>query len=491
MQSHGRVALRYRKSSRTPTALRHATGRPTAIDLFTGAGGLSLGFEQAGFDVVASLDSDPVHAAVHRYNFPLTPSLCKDVREVSGDELLTIARTGFENLSGSLHLWRHSVDVVFGGPPCQGFSSIGAHDEKDERNDLIFEFGRLVREIRPKYFVMENVAGILYDKYAGLLDRFAKTMRQAGYIVAEPQLLNAANYGVPQHRERVILIGRRRGLLAASHPKETTLPIATLRRPSKAHSLPATPTVAEALEGLPSIDSLNELFHNDELLLTSRDLETITNASSRYARYLSGTEYDPSDFSYRRSIDRGTLTCTMRTKHRRDVIARFAKAPKGKLESVSRFFKLDDATQTNTLRAGTGVDHGSYTSARPIHFESPRVITVREAARLHSFPDWFRFHRTKWHGFREVGNSVPPLLGRAIAREIIRALGRRPLKPRTPLSKSDASLLDMSARQAAEAVRGNNESLNNGSQGTSRKATAPLGTQRCYIEQTDKAQASR
>src|SRR5207244_3649928 len=102
---------------------------------------------------------------------------------------------------------------------------------------------------------------------------------------------------------------------------------------------------------------------------------------------------------------------------------RFQATAAGETEPVSRFLKLDPMGVCNTLRAGTGSDRGAFTSPRPIHPHSPRCITVREAARLHSYPDWFRFHATKWHGFRQVGNSVPPLLARAVAAELVRAMG--------------------------------------------------------------------
>lgn len=103
-----------------------------------------------------------------------------------------------------------------------------------------------------------------------------------------------------------------------------------------------------------------------------------------------------------------------------------------------------------TLRAGTGVEQGSYTSPRPIHPLLPRVISVREAARLHSFPDWFRFHRTKWHGFRQVGNAVPPLLARAVGQQIVAALAVIPSLPQDPMKLGDTQLLRFDASQAAQ-----------------------------------------
>jgi len=121
------------------------------------------------------------------------------------------------------------------------------------------------------------------------------------------------------------------------------------------------------------------------------------------------------------------------------------------VEPVSRFLKLPPHGLCNTLRAGTDSARGAFTSPRPIHYRFPRVITVREAARLHSYPDWFRFHATKWHGFREIGNSVPPLLGRAVAGEILKALGRSVEKPEQPLllGQGNERLLNFDMREAA------------------------------------------
>ena len=119
------------------------------------------------------------------------------------------------------------------------------------------------------------------------------------------------------------------------------------------------------------------------------------------------------------------------------------------MEPISRFPRLDPNGVCNTLRAGTGSDRGAYTSPRPIHPFHARCITVREAARIHSYPDWFRLHATKWHGFRQIGNSVPPLLGRAVARQVLQVLGVTPIKPTTSLPATDTRLLSMNMSEAA------------------------------------------
>lgn len=125
-------------------------------------------------------------------------------------------------------------------------------------------------------------------------------------------------------------------------------------------------------------------------------------------------------------------------------------ATPGTTEPISRFYKLSYDGLCNTLRAGTDSARGAFTSPRPIHPSYPRVITVREAARLHSYPDWFRFHATKWHGFRQIGNSVPPLLGRAVASGIIGALGLTPSRPAVTIPLGEKALLALNMRQAAE-----------------------------------------
>ena len=117
---------------------------------------------------------------------------------------------------------------------------------------------------------------------------------------------------------------------------------------------------------------------------------------------------------------------------------------------VSRLFRLDPNGVSCTLRAGTHYERGSFNAPRPIHPIRPRVLSVREAARLHSFPDWFRLHWTKWHGFRQVGNALPPRVGRAVAREIVRALELTPSKPSVAVALGDPALLSMENLQAAQ-----------------------------------------
>lgn len=393
-----------------------SNARPIGIDLFAGAGGLSLGFEQAGFDIAAAVEIDPIHCATHKYNFPRCETICASVTDISGDEIRRRAGLGDRD-----------VDVVFGGAPCQGFSMIGKRALDDPRNQLVFHYVRIVAELQPKYCVFENVKGLTLGKHAEFLKELIAALGNAGYGVALPyKVLNAADYGVPQDRKRLFLLGTRCGLAPASYPEP----------------LAERVTVAEAIADLPDANAFEELRNSDAV-------STVWNTEASYARRLRRLEADPHDFSYERHFVRDLLTSSLRTEHAALSQERFLATEPGKTEPVSRFRKLPLDGLCNTLRAGTDSARGAFTSPRPIHPTLPRVITVREAARLHSFPDWFRFHATKWHGFRQIGNSVPPLLGRAIAGSVVHALGIAPRKPAEMLQQGNAGLLNFDMSKAA------------------------------------------
>jgi DNA (cytosine-5)-methyltransferase 1 len=426
--------------------------RPVALDLFSGVGGLSLGFEQAGFDIATSVEYDPVHAAVHAFNFPLTRVLCANVATISTEALREAIREGMVRHSRSG--WDGQVDVVFGGPPCQGFSTMGKRLVDDPRNQLVFHFFRIVRDIRPRYFVMENVPGMRAGGHSSILTKLVEEFEQIGYHVVQPvRILNAADYGVPQDRRRLILIGAREGEPLPNYPQPTVRPVVKHGEPRKPmtgelqlQDLPIGPSVADAISDLPDLDRFDELWSSDAVYLPDDVFAQMTQRASRYARRLRGLEDDPADYSYPRWWDKRLLTSSMRTSHIPRSVERFSSTLPGEVEPISRFYRLHNKGLSNTLRAGTGSERGAFTSPRPIHPTLPRVISVREAARLHSFPDWFRFHATKWHGMRQIGNAVPPLLGRAIAGVVIEAMGVRPTKVHEPIQMGDLSslTLDMS-----------------------------------------------
>ncbi|ASD22837.1 DNA (cytosine-5-)-methyltransferase [Cryobacterium sp. LW097] len=407
--------------------------RPVAIDLFSGAGGLSLGFEMGGFDVISAVEYDPVHAATHLYNFPLTDTLCRDVRQLSAEDLRSSARRGWRNHNPEAEEWDGALDVLIGGPSCQGFSVMGKQDEDDDRNRLIFEFVRFVEELRPKMFVMENVPGFLGARFSELRKEAFDRLQAAGYqITGTDKTLLATDYGVPQKRRRVVVVGSRTGTSPMSPTRTVDVPV----------------TVAEAFLGLPDLDDYADL-GVDQVILSDLDRNRLINLRNPYLNslYSESAGY----LAHPRVQDNKVLTGCKVTVHKSTSIERFEATAQGAVESVSRAYRLDESKPALTLRAGTGRERGAFSASRPLHPRSPRVITVREAARLHSFPDWFRFHTTNWHGHRQIGNAVPPLLARAVAASILDALSldARAVN-RTAVTIGQAALLSMSPTTAAQ-----------------------------------------
>jgi len=408
--------------------------RPIAVDLFAGVGGMTLGFEQAGFDVLASVEIDPIHCATHEYNFPMWTAICASVTNISGTEIREKSKIG-----------DREVDIVFGGPPCQGFSMMGKRAFDDPRNQLVSHFMRLVKELNAKYFVMENVKGLTLGNHRQFLDEVIESFKENGYDILSPyQVLDASHFGVPQHRERLFLIGCRQGLQLPTYPSPITKPAKAKRISQNLVDLPDSPTVKEAIADLPDVTKHKELSDRDWCVATYRKPKSL------YSEYLRNLKSDPHNLAYPRKYDAKLLTSSIGTVHGETSIARFRTTANGEVEKISRFLKLDPDGICNTLRAGTPSNRGAFTAPRPIHPEQPRCITVREAARLHSYPDWFRFHSTKWHGFRQIGNSVPPLLARAVAAQLIEVLGVELSTPSEEIILKNSDVLQIKMVAAAE-----------------------------------------
>ncbi len=407
--------------------------RPIAIDLFAGAGGLSLGLEQAGFDVAAAVEIDPIHAVIHHYNFPEAAVICRDVSKISGKDIRREANIG-----------NKKVDLVVGGAPCQGFSMIGKRALDDPRNSLVREFVRIVKELDASYFVFENVKGLTVGRHKAFLEEVIASFETSGYVVQKPwKVLNAAEYSAPQNRQRLILLGAKKGLRIPEYPEVVFRQAGSVKGDK---SLPEGPTCKDALGDLPDADMYEALLESDEIRLP----KIAWKKPSEYAQEMRVLSENAWHYGYQRKWDASLLTSSMRAEHTKVSRDRFARTPEGKVEPISRFFKLPSFGVSNTLRAGTDAARGAFTSPRPIHYKYPRCITVREMARLHGFPDWFRFHETKWHGARQIGNAVSPPMARAIGKAILKAAKIVPQHPKKILAMGDDLLLRMNMRQASE-----------------------------------------
>ncbi len=210
--------------------------RPVAVDLFAGAGGFSLGIEQAGFDVLVAVENDPVHAATYAFNFPLTTVLCADASTLTGLAVKKAAYLAYASHHPPSQGWNGQIDLVFGGPPCQGFSIIGKRLVNDERNSLVFHFYRLATELNPRYFVMENVPGMAAGNHQTWLSQLKTLFRKAGYKV-QVGVLNAADCGVPQQRKRLFLIGTQVGGDSAAKPQGSADVLGQILCPKNQHKL--------------------------------------------------------------------------------------------------------------------------------------------------------------------------------------------------------------------------------------------------------------
>jgi DNA (cytosine-5)-methyltransferase 1 len=363
-----------------------ASRQPTAVDLFCGVGGMSLGFSYAGFEILGAFDVDPLHVDCYGRNL--------------GHERVYQVDLGqhMNSVMSLLSDQKHEVDVVFGGPPCQGFSVMGRRNSDDERNRLLLAFAKGVKRIQPAYFIMENVPGLVGKHSESHLVEFLSTVEQAGYSVTKPiRILNAADFAVPQHRRRVFILGSREGCAPLGYPSSSD----HLCDPCQDRT-----TVWDAIGDLPFMP--NEKYLRDGHRYTRK----LKSPRSSYAERLRGER--PSFANHLSGQAPGLGGCRI-TSHNPSTIQRFSGTLPGSVDRKSRVPRLDWNSQCPTLRAGTTSAQGSHTAARPIHPEVPRCITVREAARLQSFPDWFEFHSTIWHSHRQIGNSVPPLLAAAVA----------------------------------------------------------------------------
>lgn len=312
----------------------------------------------------------------------------------------------------------------------------------DPRNSLVMDFVRLVSELNAKTFVFENVKGLTVGKQRAFLDELVEAFAAKGYQVRLPwRVLDAANYGVPQHRERLILFGSRIGHKVPDYPLAVSNPASGKRY---IPGLRLGPSCEQAIGDVPDAENF------DVLTLTDAVPSYSFKEPSDYAAEMRCLTNDSWHYSYVRKWNPSLLTSSARTVHTDISKRRFSETEPGTVEPISRFFKLSPVGISNTLRAGTDGARGAFTSPRPIHYKFARCVTVREMARLHGFPDWFRLHATKWHGARQIGNSVPPPLARHVASSVVSALGVVPVRPSKVLTLGDEQLLYMELSSAAK-----------------------------------------
>lgn len=385
----------------TPVPLR-------VIDIFCGAGGLSEGFRQVGFDIRVGADANADACATYRLNQPGATALVADLRSLSPDDLL--AETGLDE-----------VEILLGGPSCQGFSTHGRRNgwvrPDDSRNFLYLEYARLVDALQPMCFVMENVPGLLYYDNGRFWERIRRRFLRAGYRTRQ-QLLLAADYGIPQLRRRLFIVGTRLPPGTFAFPERTH--VGALRRDHRQlweqrrlvewpHLDPHV-GVWDAISDLPVIEAgggRNRCRYDHP---ARTRLQRRLRAGSRWLydheaaplseHHLRQVEHVPEGGSWR-DIPLDLLPKRFAHIRRTDSTTLF-----GRLER--RFPAYTITTQFNNVTTGCY-----------LHPRQHRALSAREAARIQTFPDRYRFVGSLESKRRQIGNAVPPLMAAAVARSIL------------------------------------------------------------------------
>ena len=351
------------------------TDKHTVIDLFSGCGGFSYGFQQAGYHVIIGVDNNKIALDTFGMNHENSKTLLLDLHEDSSIEKIVHAKGN------------QLVDVIIAGPPCQGFSLTGSRKENDERNTLFNAVFRLAKKVNPKVIIIENVQGLL-TLYKGKAKKdIINLCEELGYNCT-PKLLYAPDFGVPQIRKRVFFVALKKELGVFEFPKPTHLPNDYVG-------------CKNAIGDLPDLD---KSYGAEEM------------------------KYDKKATSYYQKMMRegsNVIKNHIGTKHTEHVIDVISQVPEGGNHKdlppgVGDSRKFNEAwTRYDSKKPSKTIDTGH---RNHFHYKWNRVPTVRENARLQSFPDKFIFSGTKTQQYRQVGNAVPPLLGKILGTQLLNYL---------------------------------------------------------------------
>jgi DNA (cytosine-5)-methyltransferase 1 len=384
-----------------PGLERHAreSTKPIAIDLFCGAGGLSLGLREAGFDVILGVDHASDAVATHRSYFGGVSHLADLSDE---EEVGKIVRS----------LASVKVDLIAGGPPCQPFSRAnvqtrskqnGTEKKQDDRAGLWKTFLSVIEQVQPRAVLFENVPDLAFSANAHVFMEIVVALEDLGYSV-HARILNSSDYGVAQQRQRLFIVAVEKGI-------DYTWPLASQNGA----------TLADAIKDLPT--------SSDKTLNPTR-YEPSTRPSELLEWLRSGVRPDEETIVYdhtARRVRKDDLKIYKRMKEGQiyddvvpagDPLRRYGKEADGNFKDRYKRLAWDEVCRSITA-------HISKDGYWYVHPEQHRTLTVREAARVQSFPDWFRFYGYPTAGFKQIGNSVPPLLGKALGKELLAALEKQ------------------------------------------------------------------
>lgn len=354
-----------------------------AVDLFAGAGGLSLGLTQAGIDVVFANEIEPDFAQTYRLNHPQT-HLCEgDIAEI--DFVKEVEQLGFLG----------EIDLVAGGPPCQGFSTVGKKQLRDPRNSLFNQFLRCVDELEPQFVLFENVAGFMTMYEGRVYETLLEELTQRGYA-CDARILNPVDFGLPQFRKRTIVIGSR-----LDHLIEW--PIPTHAQSEGLFHEKKYVTLIDAISDLPPIwpTESNDRYLCEPLNDFQQSMRDGTSSLSEH----NCANYGPRMQTILKSIPQGGSVLDLPESLR----------PKGYFANTYARLVPNQPAPTITRNFGTP------SSSRCVHPYQNRALSTREGARLQGFPDSYRFLGSKTSKNLQIGNAVPPLLGRMLGETLMRS----------------------------------------------------------------------
>ena len=332
------------------------------ISLFAGGGGLDLGFSAAGFEIVYSTDIDPYSCETLRLNqgrkhyYPTHLVEVADVKDIKVDDILKKIKSKKEE-----------INFVLGGPPCQAFSVFGKRKGlEDPRGNLVYEYARIIQELKPEGFLFENVSGLKTIHDGDLYKNLLEVLSFDGEYTVSAHEYDVASHGIPQFRSRVIIIGSKNGV------EVSKMPITHGPAEITNNNILPYKTVQQVLEGMPTPEE--NVLHNH----TGRD-------------------------------------------HSQRIIDRYRGLEFGERDPLTRINKLHPARPSYTIIVGSDKGGGK----GHVHPYSPREVTPRESARLQTFPDWWEFSSSGRHVIRQVGNAVPPLFAGLLAEHIKREIFNR------------------------------------------------------------------
>ena len=351
----------------------------TVLDLFSGAGGLSRGFFDAGYDVVLGVDFDEAALETFKNNHGKAEAMKLDLFDHSNIDVIT----------SYLNDRNVNIDVLVGGPPCQGFSVAGPRDMNDKRNTLYKAMVELAAQIKPKAIVLENVPGMVQTNGGIGAKRVVDDFAKIGYKMV-PQLLYAPDYGLPQMRKRVFFVGLKDG------NKEFEFPSPTVKESDYI-------TCEEAICDLPSLQTKKgEIIYGDEIQ------DYVSPAQNEYQKKMRARSKKIYNHIGSVPIEKTRKMISM--------------VPEGKNykslpEQYRKMYKYHEAlTRYNSKKPSLTINTGHRSH---FHYKWNRIPTVRESARLQSFPDDFVFFGNKSEQYRQVGNAVPPMLGQVVANALL------------------------------------------------------------------------